>query len=295
MAACGCGWAGGIVGARALGTRVDAGTGNVRSRVPACARWSSGEPGRRKARSDLSETLVVLLYSSVAAVTAALGVLPLAGGRRPSLRLIGWANALASGLMLGVAYALMVSGLDRGALASGAGALIGIIVVFLTHAVTGTAKLELNRLDEPRPEYTYQVILVNALHAAHEGIAIGVAMAVDLPFGILMALALAVHNIPEATILSTLVMSRSLRMRNAALLSVALNVNQVLLAVVTFSLLAAAPSVFPWALGFAVGALIYLVMVELLPESYREAGHTSIALVTLVAMAIVVLLRGGAR
>ena len=34
-------------------------------------------------------------------------------------------------------------------------------------------------------------------------------------------------------------------------------------------------------------------MVELLPESYAQAGHTSIALVTLVAMGIVVALGSG--
>jgi len=270
---------GAVASARARGRRVAGWTGSWRI---------------TQERGDVDGTLTVLLYSSVAALTASLGVLPLIGGRQPSQRLIGWANALAAGLMLGVAYALMVSGLERNALAGGAGAVVGIIVVYLTHAVTGVAQLELNRLDEPRPEYGYQVILVNALHAAHEGIAIGAAMAVDLSFGILMALALAVHNIPEATILSSLVTSRGFRLRNAALLCVALNVNQVLLAVVTFSLVAAAPVLFPWALGFAVGALIYLVMVELLPESYREAGHTSIALVTVVAMGIVVLLRGRA-
>jgi zinc transporter ZupT len=41
-----------------------------------------------------------------------------------------------------------------------------------------------------------------------------------------------------------------------------------------------------------VGAFLYLVLVELLPESYRQAGHTSIALVTLMAMGMVVLLTG---
>ena len=52
------------------------------------------------------------------------------------------------------------------------------------------------------------------------------------------------------------------------------------------------PLLLPWALGFAMGALVYLVMVEPLPESYRQAGNTSIALVTSVAMGIVVLLNG---
>jgi len=53
----------------------------------------------------------------------------------------------------------------------------------------------------------------------------------------------------------------------------------------------AAPGTLPWALGFAMGALVQLVMSELLPESYRQAGPRSIALVTVVAMGIVVLLQ----
>jgi zinc transporter ZupT len=196
--------------------------------------------------------------------------------------------------MLGVAYSLMVTGLGQAALLGGVGALVGIVFVYMTHAVTGTAEMDLNRLDEKSPAYGYQVILVNTLHAAHEGIAIGVGMAVSLPFGILMALALAVHNIPEAAILSSIVTKRGVHWTNAAALAVATNVNQVLLAVVTYNVVMAAPVMLPWALGFAVGALIYLVMVELLPESYRQAGHTSIALVTIVAMGMVVLLTGGA-
>jgi zinc transporter ZupT len=240
----------------------------------------------------MDATLTVLLYSSLAAVAAALGVLPLALRRELSLVAIGWSNALAAGLMLGVAYSLMLAGLDRAALWGGVGAVIGIGFVRITHAATGTAELDLNRLDETPPEYGYQVILVNTLHAAHEGIAIGAAMAVSLPFGILMALALAAHNIAEAAVLGAILGRRGVALPSAAALAVATNVNQVLLAVVTFAVVSAAPALLPWAAGFAVGALIYLVMMELLPESYRQAGHTSIALVTVIAMGIVVLLTG---
>jgi zinc transporter ZupT len=65
--------------------------------------------------------------------------------------------------------------------------------------------------------------------------------------------------------------------------------------VVTYSVLVALPALDPWILGFAVGSLLYLVLHELLPESYRQAGHTSIAVVTLVAMGMVVALGGAAR
>jgi len=123
-------------------------------------------------------------------------------------------------------------------------------------------------------------------------VAIGAAMLVSLHFGISMALALAVHNIPEAMILTSILASRGVRVRYAAALAVAVNANQVLVAVVTFAVVGAIPSLFPWAVGVAVGALVYLVLAELLPESYQQAGHTSIALVTLVAMGIVVALGG---
>src|SRR3970282_1606429 len=136
----------------------------------------------------------------------------------------------------------------------------------------------------------YQVVLVNTLHAGHEGVAIGAAMLVSLHFGISMAMALAVHNIPEAMVLTSILAGRGVRVHHAAALAVAANVNQVLVAVVTFAVVGALPALFPWAVGFAVGALIYLVLAELLPESYQQAGHTSIALVTLVAKGIVVAL-----
>ncbi len=117
-------------------------------------------------------------------------------------------------------------------------------------------------------------------------------MVLSLPLGIAMALTLAVHNVPEAMILTRVLCERGASLRQAAGLALAANANQVLLAVASFAILAAAPAILPWVTGFAVGAFTYLVLVELLPESYRQAGHTSIALVTMVALGMVVLLAG---
>lgn len=243
--------------------------------------------------SELDPILTVLLYASLAALAASLGVVPqILAGRLP-LPVLGWANALASGLMLGVAYSLFTLELDERAMAGAAGALLGVIFVRAVHAGTGTEDLDLNRINELSPTYGYKIFLVNTLHAAYEGIAIGVAMLVSLPFGISMAAALAVHNIPEAMILTAVVAGRGMSLGQTAVLAVATNLNQVLWAVMTFAVVGALPVLLPWAAGFAVGALIYLVLVELLPESYRQAGHTSIALVTLIAMAIVLALGVG--
>lgn len=244
--------------------------------------------------TELDPILTVLAFSSMAAFAAALGVVPqiLNRGRLP-LQVLGWGNALAAGLMLGVAYALLTEGLVEDTWWHvGGGAILGLVFVRLAHIGTGTEGLDLNRMDDEGHAYGYQVVLVNTLHGAYEGVAIGSAMLVSLPFGISMAVALAIHNIPEAMTLTGILSSRGVGPLHAAGLAVATNGNQVLVSVVVFTVVGAVPVLFPWALGFAAGALIYLLLAELLPEAYHQAGHTSIALTALLAMATVVALGG---
>jgi ZIP family zinc transporter len=220
---------------------------------------------------------IVGVASSIAAAMAALGALPLQSGRAVPRRTIGWATALAAGLMIGVAYALMTVALDRGAIQSGVGALAGIAGVAAARA----------RL------HAGNAFQLGSVHAIPEGAAIGGAMAVSVPFGLMMAATLAVHNIPEGTVtIASLRPARGLGM--STLLAVVANVNQIVFGIAAFAAVQAAPALLPWLLGFSVGALLHLVFAELLPASYQAAGRTSIALVTIVAVAIVVLLHDGA-
>lgn len=234
--------------------------------------------------------LTVLVYSSVAAALSVAGALPALGRDRLPLRWMGWANALAGGVMIGAAYALTAH--VEQALELGAGALLGILFIHWTHAGAGTAELDLNRLDRTGPTYGYRILLLTVLHSGWEGVAIGAAAVVDLEFGIFLALALAVHNIPEATVLAAVLRAQGVRSRSVAGLTVAVNVPQILLAVSVFAVVSAVPGVLPWVVGLAAGALLDLVFVELLPESYRQAGKISIAVVAGVAMGIVVLVEG---
>ena len=237
--------------------------------------------------------LTVLLYSTLAAAAASLGVLPLIGRAEVPAAWIGWSNAIAGGLMLGSAYALSEAGVDLGPFTAAIGALVGIAFTYATHLASGTEDLDLNRLSETDPTYGAKVLLTSFLHSAFEGVAIGVAMVVNLPFGIFMALAIAVHNIPEATVLCTVLRSRGATLSTAAGLSVAMNSGQVLLAITVYAVVSAAPAAIAPVVGFAVGTLVYLVLVELLPESYRQAGPTTIAVLTSLAMGVLILLHAG--
>jgi zinc transporter ZupT len=240
----------------------------------------------------LNATLTVLLFSAIAASAAALGVLPLLGRDQLPLRWTAWANALAAGLMLGAAYILAEVGMDGPPVPAAAGALLGAMFIFWTHAVSRPSEPHRDTAERDSLIFGYRVLHTSGLHSASEGVAIGVAMAVDLPLGIFMALAIAVHNVPEATALTAAMRARGVSLGDAGGLALAARVGQVLLAITTYAVVDAAPATLPWALGFAVGALVNLVMIELLPESYRESGPTGIALVASVAMSMVVLVKG---
>lgn len=240
----------------------------------------------------MSPVLTILLWSSVAAASAGLGAVFLIGRDRPPRRWLGWANATAAGLMLGAAYAITVDGFEASPIRAALGGALGALFVAGTHKLGGTGDLDLNRLDESRVEYGYQVLLIQTLHSAWEGVAIGVAAVLDIRFGVAMAGIFLVHNVAEAMIASAVLRGRGVPLVQAALLSVFTNIGQVLLAVVTFSVLSAAPAAVPWVVGFAVGALVQLVLTELLPEAYEEAGAVSIALVTSLATGLIALLQG---
>ncbi len=239
----------------------------------------------------MDSTLTVLLYSSIAASAAVLGALPLIGRKDFPRKWIGWASALAAGMMLGAAYILTEPGMTGALSLQVGGAVLGILFIYWTRAVPHAAGVDLRRVEAEDPAFGYKILLIDSLHSASEGVAIGVAMAVDLSLGIFMALTIAVHNVPEATILCTTMQVRGARLGEAAGLAFVTNIGQILLAIVTFAIVNAARQLLPLLGGFASGALINLVTLELLPGSYREAGHTSIALVACVAMSIVVLLK----
>ncbi len=235
--------------------------------------------------------VLVLLYGSLAAAAAGLGALPFVGGRRPARVWLGAAYAVAGGAMLGVGYLLMSRGLARGAFSVVLGAVIGVAYTRWVQSYAGIDTLDGRTGDESSPEHGYKVILQNTLHASAEGVAIGVAMALDLHLGIFLALALAVHNVGEAMALTDVLRRRGMTVGECAGLCVVTNVVQPLMAVVAFALSPALQGLFPAFLGFSAAALVFLALTELVPASYHRAEAELVALMVSGSAAAVVLLQ----
>jgi ZIP family zinc transporter len=226
-------------------------------------------------RGDLFIQLA--LWSVLAALAAGLG--PFFIGRK----YLGWANALAAGLMLGAGYLVMEAGMSRAILLASGGAAFGIVATFLIHVLLGVGT---------RPVLAYTA---SAVHSAPEGIAIGAAMALSPAFGFFVVLTFALHNISESAVVISQLESGGFARGKATLLAIGARATQIIFALLAFLLATTSEIALSITLGFGFGSLVYLCIAELLPEAYHTAGRTSIAVVASVAAGVVSLLGGGIR
>ena len=109
------------------------------------------------------------------------------------------------------------------------------------------------------------------VHSAAEGVAVGAAFADGATLGLLIAVAIAVHNIPEGLAISLVLVPRGASVRAAAGWSIFSSLPQPLLAVPAFLFVDTFESILPAALGFAAGAMVWMVIRELLPEALETA------------------------
>lgn len=208
---------------------------------------------------------------------------------------VGWATAAAAGLMLGIGYVLLATGQAVAPAATLLGAFAGLLAVRLADSsprepAGGLAVTA--RLSAPADTDAGE-ILASALHSAAEGVAIGAAAGVNGPLARFLILTFAIHNISEGAVLGALLTRRGWRAGAVAGMAVLARTTQPLVAVSVIYLASALPATLPWLIGASFGALLYLIVAELLPQSYRLAGRTAIAVVVSIAAGIVALMGGG--
>jgi len=238
----------------------------------------------------MSPVLLVFLYGLITAATTALGALPFAFVRTISHRTAAYANAIAAGLMLGACFQLIAEGSAYGRIQTGAGALLGVGFILLTQRFLGQYDVEIEEVRAADMRRMILIVVVMTVHSMAEGIAVGAAFGGGRDLAILITAAIAVHNVPEGLAISAVLRPRGTSILKCAWWSFFSSIPQPLLAVPAFLFVDAVRPALPYALGFAAGAMIFMVLVELLPEAYEEGRRPAVGLLvssTLVAMIVV--------
>lgn len=215
----------------------------------------------------------VLWVAVLTDLATGLGALPFAFLRRPSDSWQGMMTAAAAGMMLSASvFTLTGEALQ-------AGALWQVLVGLLAGAAffSWTAKLvdgrdwRLGALSAAESRQSILLLIAMFVHSIPEGIAIGVGYATgELRFGLLLATAIAVHNIPEGVAVSMPLRARGLSVASCAGYAILTSLPQPVAAVPAYLLVSIFEPLLPLGLGFAGGAMIFLVARELLPESLER-------------------------
>lgn len=206
----------------------------------------------------------------------------------------------ASGVMVAASvWSLLIPAMDMAAdmgkfafVPAAAGFLLGIAFLLLMDRLVPHL-----HMDHEEPEglksslkKTTMLVLAVTLHNIPEGMAVGVVFAGMLQGGAMitvtgafaLSIGIAIQNFPEGAIISMPLKSAGAKSGNAFLYGMLSGAVEPVGAFVTILLAAWLLPVLPYLLAFAAGAMIYVVVEELVPEAV-EGEHSNIGTIAFAA------------
>ncbi|MDM0020490.1 ZIP family metal transporter [Variovorax saccharolyticus] len=226
----------------------------------------------------------------VAALATALGTLPVMFSQRLSDRTQDTLFGFGAGVMLAAcSFSLIIPGIAASR-AAGAGAWQAGGVMAAAILLGAAALLAMERL-VPHEHFikgvegqksrklrrTWLFVFAIALHNLPEGLAIGVGYAASDPLraGALTA-GIAIQDVPEGLVVAVALLAAGYRRAFAVALGMASGLVEPIGAGLGAAVVGWSTSLLPWGLGFAAGAMLFVISHEIIPESHRK-GHEAFA------------------
>ena len=218
--------------------------------------------------------LAAFIASALAGAATCLGAIPLLFFRRIPHRVYDGLIGMSAGIMLSVTILSLISP----ALKSGLflQVLIGIVVgcsfmLALEHFLPHMEPHFSQKALTPSLRQAILVAVAITLHNFPEGFASGVGY-YSLPRGkgLALVLAIGIQNIPEGLAVALPLWRGGTGRIKSFFLSLASGLAEPLAGLIGILLVATITSLVPYALGFAGGAMLYVTLIHLIPESY---GH----------------------
>lgn len=249
------------------------------------------------------ESLVAGLLASAA---CGLGAFPVAFKGETLKNQIGLGYAFAGGLMLAASvYNLLMPAFTlggdkatelRNVAPTLGGLLAGCAVLWLVREYLTPERMDNTPLRTLGNRQTALVFLAMTIHSFPEGIAVGVGYGAEdrigvADLGVRLALAIAIHNIPEGMAVAIPMRAAGASVSRcfwfAFLSSLPQPIASVPAALMVWFF---TPLVLPM-LGFAAGAMMYLVVVELIPDALEHRRPPEIAWAFMLGFSLMVLIQ----
>ena len=218
-----------------------------------------------------SNVIAVTVAAFLTALATGLGALPFVFVRSMSRQWVGVSNAIAAGFMLSASGALLIEGSIRGVWRVIAGAVAGALLIAATHRLLARREdLRLGHLRDADASKAILIIAVMTLHSLSEGVGVGVSYGGGAELGAFITIAIAIHNIPEGLAISLVLVPRGASVASAAWWSIFSSLPQPLIAPFAYLFVEEFRPFLSVGLGFAGGAMAWLVLAELLPDARAE-------------------------
>lgn len=232
----------------------------------------------------------VFIVSLITAIATGFGVLPFLYKRKIKKRYLGYANATAAGLMLAASCRLINEGIGYDLWKSVLGFVTGLGLIYIINSkLSNQNKLKIGNLSGVNAIKALMIVGIMTVHSFAEGIGVGVSFSGGKDFGIFVATAIAVHNIPEGLAIGIVLIPREVKLWKAVLWAVFSSIPQPLLAVPAYLFVETFATYLPVGLGIAGGAMIWMVTSELLPDALDEAPKERVSLVLALAVIAMIL------
>jgi ZIP family zinc transporter len=229
--------------------------------------------------------------------------------RNPSERALDGALGFAAGVMLAASFtSLILPGIEATPGGSPVPVLVGVLLgalaldradVVVPHAhylLTGNRRTDAADpptalpVDEERLASLVLFVLAITLHNMPEGLSVGVGFGSgDVENAIALMLAIGIQNIPEGLAVSVAAINAGLdRRAYAAFAGIRAGVVEIPLAVFGAVAVTVAAGILPYAMGFAAGAMLFVISDEIIPETHAS-GHERVATLGLIVGVVVML------
>jgi len=210
----------------------------------------------------------VIFFSLIGGLVSLLGALVLFRDSKEANRIAKYATPFAAGVMLGAAFgdllpeAIATNGNESSILLY---ALLGFLSFFLLerflqffhHHHEHEGKSTTNSL---------MVIIGDTIHNGIDGVAIGAAFIISVPTGIITAIAVALHEIPQEIGDFGLLIRNGMKKKNVIIVNILSALVTTVTAVITFKIGGEDSSIIPYILSITAGFFIYIAASDIIPE-----------------------------
>ena len=212
----------------------------------------------------------------------------------------------ASGVMIAASiWSLIVPSIDMAEeqniiawIPAASGFLLGVFFLLILDSLIPHLHLKSNQTEgiKSKLKKTTMMVLAVTLHNIPEGMAVGVTFAgvligntgITIAGAMALTLGIAIQNFPEGAIISMPLKTEGMSKIKAFLYGTLSGIVEPIAAIITILLTSMVVPILPYLLSFAAGAMIYVVVEELIPES-QIGEHSNIGTIG-VAIGFVIMM-----